>query len=72
MEIVSQLTRRIIKGVQYIGKIPHLKYCPTKKEGGREGYHSNRFDVLHHRRYFLDTRKGPNSRRKLQKTGSSV
>ncbi len=35
-------------------------------------YHSNRFDILHHRRYFLDTRKGLISRRKLQKTGSSV
>ncbi len=35
-------------------------------------YHSNRFDVLHHRRYFLDTRKGLISRRKQQKTGFSV
>ena len=43
-----------------------------KKEGGQEGYHSIRLDLLHHRRYFLDTRKGLISRRKLQKTGFSV
>ncbi len=28
------------------------------KEGGQEGYHSNRFDFLHHRRYFVGTLKG--------------
>ncbi len=44
------------------------RYCPAKKEGGREGYHLNRFDFLHHRRYFFNTHKGLISRRKLQKT----
>ncbi len=43
-------------------------YCRGKKEGGIEGYHSNGFDFLHHRRYFLDTHKGLISRSKLQKT----
>jgi hypothetical protein len=50
----------------------HERYCPAKKEGGLEGYHSIRFDFLHHRGYFLDTRKGLISRCKFQKTGFSV
>ncbi len=40
------------------------RYCPAKKEGGMEGYHSICLGLLHHRRYFLDTRKGLISRRK--------
>ncbi len=38
--------------------ITFYRYCPAKKEVGREGYHSNRFDFLHHRWYFFWTLKG--------------
>ncbi len=38
-----------------------------KTRGVIEGYHSNRFDFLYHRRYFFDTHKGLISQRKLQK-----
>jgi hypothetical protein len=35
-----------------------LKILSSQKEGGREGYHSNRFDFLHHRRWFFGILKG--------------
>ncbi len=34
------------------------RYCPAKKEGGQEGYHSIRLDLLHHCRYFQTHVKG--------------
>jgi hypothetical protein len=37
---------------------PALKICPAKKEGGQEGYHSNRYDFAYNRRCFLGTLKG--------------
>ncbi len=48
---------------------PKLTVCSTQETYIKdivqpiEGYHPNRFDFLHHRRYFLDTRKGLISRR---------
>jgi hypothetical protein len=39
--------------------MPKYRYCPAKKEGGREGYHSNRYDVACNRYVFkVDLIKG--------------
>ncbi len=34
---------------------PNKKYCPAKKEGGREGYYLNRYDFPFNGRCFLGT-----------------
>ncbi len=49
-----------------------LRHCPAKKEGGREGYQSNRFYFLHHRWYFFLTLKGLIFWFKSQKTDFNV
>jgi hypothetical protein len=48
-------------------------YCPSKKEGGIEGYHSIRLELLHRRRCFFWTLKGlthdVNYKKRFQRLG---
>jgi hypothetical protein len=48
------------------------RYCKATKEGGRECYYSNRYDLAYNRRCLLDTLKGLISCFQSQKTGFSV
>ncbi len=49
---------RTLKNAITLNLAAPLRYCPGKKEGGQEGYHSICLDFLHNRRCFLDTLKG--------------
>jgi hypothetical protein len=47
----------------FLGTLKRLIFClkgicPAKKEGYREGYHSNQYDFAYNRRCFLGTLKG--------------
>ncbi len=76
LQIRSDTPLVVMAPVAKVGVSSHgngLKILSSQKRGGGiEGYQSIRLELLHHRRYFLDTRKGLISQRKLQKNGFSI